>query len=233
MVAVHPVSRRERLRAETDAEIKQAALAQIATQGASALSIRGVARAIGMSPAGLYRYYDSLEALLTALIADAYGELADAVTAAAGEPGTARDRIRGAMHAYRDWALADPQRFVLIFGAPVPGYSAPPDGPTEVANRRIGAAFFRLAAQAHAEGSLRIPSSGRPPTPGELGAAARLGTELPAPAVPTLLGAYAHLHGLVALEVLGQLDWVYPGLDADTFFATEVDSIVDRLLPPT
>jgi AcrR family transcriptional regulator len=227
---VQPVSRRERLRAETDAEIKQAALAQVAGQGASALSIRGVARAIGMSPAGLYRYYDSLEALLTALVADAYGELADAVSSAVDAPGTAGDRLRGALHAYRDWALAEPQRFLLIFGTPVPGYTAPPDGPTEVANRRLGAAFFRLAAQAHSEGSLTIPPADRPPTPGELTAAARLSADLPAPAVPALLGAYAHLHGLVALEVLGQLDWVYPDADADTFFATEVDRIVDRLL---
>ena len=65
------MSRRERLRASTIDEIKHAALAQIENDGAAALSVRGVARDIGMSPAGLYRYYDGRDALLTELITDA------------------------------------------------------------------------------------------------------------------------------------------------------------------
>jgi AcrR family transcriptional regulator len=229
MADTPPVGRRERLRADTYAEIKKAALAQVAAEGASALSVRGIARAIGMSPAGLYRYYDSLAALLTDLIADAYNELADAVSAASSEPGSLAERLRLAMHAYRDWALAERQRFLLIFGTPLPGYEAPANGPTEVANRRLGAVFFQLAAHAHAQGSLNVPPVSRPPTSRELAAAASLGVELPPVAVAALLSAYAHLHGLVILEVLGQFDWVYPGTDANAFFSDETHRIAERL----
>lgn len=224
-------SRRERLRADTYSEIKDAALAQIAAEGASALSIRGVARAIGMSPAGVYRYYDSLDSLLTDLIADAYNDLATAVITAAQAPGTPVEHLRRAMHAYRAWALREPQRFLLIFGTPIPGYEAPDDGPTEIAHRRLGAAFFELLGRAQADQSHDLESSARPPTPGERQAAAHLGGDLPPENVAGLLSAYAHLYGLVALEVLGQFHWVYPGADADVFFASEVDHIISRLLP--
>ena len=79
-------TRRELTRTATIAQIKQAALDQIEHEGAPALSIRGVARAIGMSPAGLYRYYDGRDALLTDLLADAYMDLARAVATASGLP---------------------------------------------------------------------------------------------------------------------------------------------------
>lgn len=75
------------------------------------------------------------------------------------------------MHAYRAWATADPQRFLLIFGTPIPGYAAPEDGPTEQANRRIGAAFFGVAADAHAASQLIEADPGRPLTPTEQAAA--------------------------------------------------------------
>jgi hypothetical protein len=132
------------------------------------------------------------------------------------------------MLAYRDWARADPQRFLLIFGTPVPGYTAPEDGPTEQANRRIGSAFFGVAADAAAAGELVVPELRRPLAPAETTAAERLGPDLPAAAVPALISAYAHFHGLVTLEILSQLDWIYP--DPDAFYAAEVEHILDRIL---
>jgi AcrR family transcriptional regulator len=227
---VHPESRRDRLRAETFSEIKNAALAQIAVEGASAVSIRGVARAIGMSPAGVYRYYDGLDALLTDLIADAYDGLATAVSTAATAQGTPHECLRRAMHAYRAWALSEPHRFLLILGTPIPGYEAPDDGPTEIANRRLGSAFFNVVGRAYAEQQGDLPPLSRPPIPSE-STAARLAVDVPPQAVAGLLSAYAHLYGLVALEVLGQFHWVYRGADADMFFAGEVDSMIERLLP--
>jgi AcrR family transcriptional regulator len=225
---VPTLTRRERLRADTITEIKRAALEQIATRGAASLSIRGVARDIGMSPAGLYRYYDSLDTLITELVTDSYADLATTVEAATGAPGTPRARLEAGMHAYRDWARADPQRFLLIFGTPIPGYAAPEDGPTEQANRRIGAAFFRVAADAVARGELSVPDPGRPLSPSEEATATRFGADLPPAAVPALVSAYAHFHGLVTLEILGQLSWLYP--DPDAFYATEVGRILDLLL---
>jgi AcrR family transcriptional regulator len=224
-------TRRERTRADTLAQIRQAALDQIEAQGASALSIRGVARAIGMSPAGLYRYFDGRDALLTDLLVDAYLDLAHAVAAAAGlpadpsagtpteVPGEVGDPIAAmlrAIGAYREWAVANPSRFLLIFGTPVPGYSAPEDGPTVAANRQMGQVFFTLAAQGWATGRIAPPPKDAAIadlTPGEADLHAQLealAPGFPAWLIPRMLAGWAQWHGLVTLEVTGQMDWIYP-----------------------
>ena len=220
-------TRRDRLRAATIEEIKTAALEQIAASGAGALSIRGIARAIGMSPAGLYRYYTGIDDLITALIADAYNDLADRVAESASGPGPARERLRNAMLAYREWCLEHPNRFLLIFGTPIPGYAAPAEGPTVIANRRIGEAFFALGAESWAAGGLAVPPAGRPLQPQEEAFADTIAPNFPPEAVGAFLSAWAHFHGIVTLEILHQLDWIYP--DAGAFYATEVDRILDRL----
>ena len=217
--------RRERLRLATIAEIKQAALHQIAHAGAGSLSIRGIARAIGMSPAGLYRYYDSLDSLLTELIADAYNELADAVDTAVAAPGTVRERLVAGMTAYRRWSTDHSNQFLLIFGTPIPGYAAPEEGPTVQATRRIGAAFFALVLEGWQTGALDLAASPRPPTPEEEGFLAGVAPGFPASWLSPFVGAWAHFHGMVTLEILGQLDWIYP--DGDDFYRTEVERLVD------
>ena len=225
-------TRRERLRAETIAEIKAAALAQIAHQGAASLSIRAVARDIGMSPAGLYRYYDGRDALLTDLITDAYTDLAVAVESAiASEQGDVIERFAAGVRAYRRWALEQPNRFLLIFGTPVPGYAAPEGGPTVAANRRMGQAFFSVAGEALERGRF-APTARRHPTPGEEAFAQEIAEEMPGfPPETTgvLLGAWAHWHGLVALEVGHQFDWIYPEGDADAFFEGELERLIEGL----
>lgn len=216
--------RRERLRQATIAEIKQAALDQIAHDGATSLSIRGIARAIGMSPAGLYRYYDSLDSLLTELIADAYNELADAVDAAVAVPGTVPDRLVAGMLAYRQWSVDRRNQFLLIFGTPIPGYAAPEEGPTVEATRRIGAAFFALVYEGWRSGELEIPVAAREASPAEQQFLAGVAPDFPASWLPAFVGAWAHFHGMVTLEVLGQLDWIYP--DGALFYRTEVERLV-------
>lgn len=222
-------TRRARLRAATFREIKDAALAQIADVGAPSLSLRGVARTIGMSPAGLYRYYDGRDALLTDLITDAYSALADAVEhgiASGGEHPA--DRFAAGIRAYRQWSIDHRNEFLLIFGTPIPGYAAPEDGPTVEANRRMGRAFFEVGVEAWQRGTFRPIALDRPPTPGEEQLANEIDPSLPASLVPLMLGTWAHFHGLVALEVLGQLHWVYP-TDRDVFFETELSRLLDGL----
>ena len=107
-----------------------------------------------MSPAGLYRYFDSLDSLLTELIADAYNDLADTVDTATTGPGTVRERLLAGMLAYRRWSLDHPNQFLLIFGTPIPGYAAPEEGPTVEANRRVGAAFFDVVVDGWRTGTL-------------------------------------------------------------------------------
>ncbi|MFC4087047.1 TetR/AcrR family transcriptional regulator [Amycolatopsis samaneae] len=123
-------SPRERYRARMRTDIKEQAWEQIATAGASALSLNAIAKRLGMSGPALYRYYAGRDDLITELIGDAYRSLADtmAEAAASGEADLAE-----LGRTTRRWALADPQRYFLIYGTPVPGYHSPADI-TEIAN---------------------------------------------------------------------------------------------------
>ncbi|MFF8028730.1 TetR/AcrR family transcriptional regulator [Streptomyces sp. NPDC007896] len=114
---------RERYRAQVRAEIKERAWEQIATAGASALSLNAIAKGMGMSGPALYRYFASRDELITELVRGAYRSLADTFRAAR----TAGADPAGLAHALRGWALADPQRYFLVYGTPVPGYHAPDD----------------------------------------------------------------------------------------------------------
>lgn len=222
-------TRRERIRQATIGEIKEAALAQIASQGAGALSIRGVARAIGMSPAGLYRYYDGLDSLLTELIADAYGDLASAVEEGTRSPGAPARRLLAGMLAYRRWCVEHQGRFLLIFGTPIPGYVAPEEGPTVEASRRIGAAFFEVVHEGWRTGTLALRAPARTATSREREFLAGTAPDLPAPWLSAFVSTWAHIHGLVTLEVLGQLDWLYP--DGEWFYRLETERMIDAWAP--
>ncbi|PRH76978.1 hypothetical protein C6N75_22710, partial [Streptomyces solincola] len=114
---------RERYRAQVRAEIKDRAWEQIATAGASALSLNAVAKSMGLSGPALYRYFAGRDELITELVRDAYRSLADALHAVAAE-GT---DLAGLARALREWALADPHRYFLVWGTPIPGYQAPED----------------------------------------------------------------------------------------------------------
>lgn len=114
---------RERYRTQVRTEIKERAWEQIATAGATALSLNAIAKQMGMSGPALYRYFAGRDELITELIRDAYGSLADALRTAA-ESGA---DLTALAHALREWALADPHRYFLIYGTPVPGYQAPDD----------------------------------------------------------------------------------------------------------
>jgi AcrR family transcriptional regulator len=116
---------RERARAELTRDITNEARRQLAEVGANGLSLRAVARELGMVSSALYRYFPSRDDLLTALIVDAYGSLA-AAAEQADDPGrTPRRRLRAVCVAVRAWARANPHEYALIYGSPVPGYSAP------------------------------------------------------------------------------------------------------------
>ncbi|MFB7467468.1 TetR/AcrR family transcriptional regulator [Streptomyces sp. NPDC056224] len=113
---------RERYRQQVRAEIKEKAWEQIAAAGTSALSLNAIAKHMGLSGAALYRYFTGRDELLTELVRDAYQSLAGtfrtiAERGEAGLPALARG--------LREWALADPQRYFLVYGTPVPGYRAP------------------------------------------------------------------------------------------------------------
>ncbi|WP_238008660.1 TetR/AcrR family transcriptional regulator [Dactylosporangium sp. AC04546] len=125
---------RERYREQVRDEIKAHAWEQVATAGATALSLNAIAKQMGISGPALYRYFASRDDLITDLVLDAYRDLAETCEAAyaAGDP--AAGRLTATAAAIRGWALAAPHRYLLIYGTPVPGYAAPPES-TALASR--------------------------------------------------------------------------------------------------
>jgi AcrR family transcriptional regulator len=190
-------------------EIKAVARRHLATAGAN-LSLRAVARDMGMVSSALYRYFASRDALLTALIIDAYnalGEAAENADAGVADRADLRSRWLAIGHAVRQWALANPAEYALIFGSPVPGYAAPQD--TIAAAIRTPAALVGLLSEGITSGLLRAPD------PGELAAdvhadLARVRDQY-FPSVPEALLArgtiaWIHLFGAVSFELFGQLN---------------------------
>jgi AcrR family transcriptional regulator len=204
---------RERARSEITVAIKNEARRQLAAEGAAKLSLRAVARALGMASSALYRYFPSRDDLLTALIVDAYNAVGEAAE-------TARDALRGSRAAdpltrwrtvcgaVREWALAHPHEYALIYGSPVPGYSAP-QTTTEPA-ARVGLALIGVVRDAYAAGTLKEPAEPLPDAVlGEaLALAAELGVELPGAVMARLVAAWAQLFGLLSFELFGQFNGV-------------------------
>src|SRR5690349_9228706 len=140
------VSIRARVRAEMIDEIKSVARRHLATDGAN-LSLRAVARDMGMVSSAIYRYFASRDELLTALIIDAYnalGAAAEAGDAAVANREDLRGRWLAVCNGVRRWALSAPAEYALIYGSPVPGYAAPPE--TVIAMSRTPAAMAKIIA---------------------------------------------------------------------------------------
>jgi AcrR family transcriptional regulator len=230
-----PRTARARVREQMTGEILAVARRHVAEQGAAALSLRSVARDLEMAPSALYRYYDGRDALLSALILDAYESLAAEVERAAdparGRGGSDAERWRAAPSAVRAWALGHAHEWGLIFGAPVPGYHAPEA--TVEPYARIAAALMRPVVEAHVAGRLvppdEGPTSARHDAPALVAAVAPVAEglfpELPSGALPSALvvrmvEAFASLVGVISLEVFGH--WRHTILDPAVFFDVTV-----------
>jgi AcrR family transcriptional regulator len=203
-------TRRERRRSETTAEIKEVALRLMAEGGPGAITLRAIAREMGMTANAVYSYFPTRDDLITTLIRDVYDDLADVLEAARDHhPATAAAaRIMAWACGFRDWSLAHREGFRLIYGDPVPGYRAPEGGAAPDAERRVCAGLIGLAAGAwpHAESAYADQefewSDFEPALVTEV---RRDFPALPPAAVAVALRIWGHLHGLVSLEVLGHL----------------------------
>jgi AcrR family transcriptional regulator len=223
------LSRRERVRQATVEEIKAVARAQMAAEGTAGVTLRAIAREMGMTAPALYRYFGSRDELVTALVTDAYDALADAMEAAvdAAGPGGHAGRVRAAFGAFRAWGLEHPTEFALIFGSPIPGYVAPET--TRPAGVRYTDLLVRLLADAVADGALDPARIGLQPSPALARQVEELqrrrgGPGLPAPVLAFGLGAWARVHGLVTLEVFGHLAQAIG--DGTALFEQELEGIV-------
>lgn len=190
------MGRRDAARAQTVDRILTAARGEIARVGGVGLSMRSVAREVGMVSSAIYRYFPSREDLLTAMILESYRGLADALRAAAGDPGVESDaeRWNRLAAALRDWGLRSPHEFQLIYGTPIPGFVAPAE--TIPAAAEVAAPFLGCL------GTRRVP--GFEPSPGSSGLRALAeGAGITASAAAAVVAAISELVGFVGLELAG------------------------------
>ncbi|MET4592434.1 TetR-like C-terminal domain-containing protein [Arthrobacter sp. 754] len=200
---------RERARAQTIADIVRLGRVHLATDGAAALSLRAVARDLGVVSSAVYRYVANRDELLTLLLVDAYDELGDAVDAAvdAVPEHDFAGRFTALGRAVRGWALKEPARYGLLFGSPVPGYQAPA-GRTTTPGTRVIFRLVGIVDSAYRAGAL-APEPGAAVVPSALSAdlaaiRAELGLEVPDAVLANGALVWTSLFGTVSFEVFGQ-----------------------------
>jgi AcrR family transcriptional regulator len=211
-----PRTARQRVRAEVLGEIKAVAREHLREHGSGALSLRAVARDVGMVSSAVYRYFPSRDELLTALIVDAYSDFGRAVTEA--ERAVRRSDLIGrwmaATRGARRWAIAEPHQYALIFGSPIPGYAAPEDTVDPAAITPL--VLLAIVADGAAGGRSARPSG--PHTRSlrsdlrRLAAAAAPGVS--DDAVDRGVMAYSQLIGAISFELFGHLHNVISDLEA-------------------
>lgn len=226
------MSRRERLRIETTAEIKSVALGLMASGGPGAITLRAIARDMGMTPNAIYGYFATRDDLITALIGDVYTSLAATVDAAL-EPVPAEAvaaRIAAWGHAFRGWALANPEGFRLIYVDAVPGY-VPPDG-APAAEIRFCTILAVLAEAAWPYAAPLYADAGFEWSDFDMAVADEVRRALPdlSPGAMALsLYIWARVHGMVTLELQGRLQ---SGTGAGKLFRAELGHLIRSLGVP-
>jgi len=217
-------------RRELTQAITAEARSQLAEHGADGLSLRAVARALGMASSALYRYFPSRDELLTALIIEAYSALGDAVEAADAsvDRGAFAARFFAVCRAARGWAGAHPHEYALIYGSPVPGYRAPPATIDPAA--RIPVALFGPLLDGWRAGVVHTPeeaplSAGLTAQLSEVAAA--IAPDLPPALVGAAIRLWIQLFGMISFELFGHL--VGSVDPADEFFEHEIAAVAGRL----
>ncbi len=210
------MNRRQQYREQTRQEVKRIALEQLAEDGIAGVSVNAIGKRMGVTGPALYRYFANRDALLTELISDGYHDLADTVTNAVAGVRTRPAKLRAAAQALRDWALAAPHRYLLLFGTPVPGYEAP--------GHTLDAAHRTMVALLSTVGEDTEPP-GRGKLHRQVGAwGERMGLrDLTARQLHWGLVAWSRLHGHISLEVAGQLTLLQ--VDPELLFDAEVDAL--------
>ena len=198
------VGARARARAEVRAAILAAAAERLADEGAEQLSLRAVARDVGMVSSAVYRYFASRDELLTALIIQAYDSLGDHVEAQIestdGRPAAAR-WVDAAL-AIRRWALDHPNDYALIYGTPIRGYAAPDD--TVTPGTRVSRALARIVHDADRLEPVASPPIERVLSESFVALRTELDLDIDDATTLAMLTAWTQLFGLLTFELFGQ-----------------------------
>jgi AcrR family transcriptional regulator len=244
---VEPLSRRDRARADTVREIKTTARRVLVDQGVDGLALRAVAREMGMTAPGLYRYFDSREDLVEHVVADLYDELTDILEKVrdAAEPRTPGHQLLVISRVFRTWAVTHPAEFGLLFGSAGLGV-LPEDAhdygerPSQVAAARFGAVFATLVAQIYFERGFPVPADEDidPNLQKQLQDwCTKLPVPLPLGVMHVFLSCWIRLYGLVCMEIFGHLRFALndpePMFEAELLALGTVLGIGDEYRPPS
>jgi AcrR family transcriptional regulator len=221
--------RREKILDITREEIKDTARKLMAEKGTAGLSVRAIARQMGMTAPALYHYYESLNNLITALIQDAFTQLADTLEAAAinSTLTTSAERLSSVSYSYRQWALEHPMDFQLIYGNPIPNYEQPTDV-TYPPARRAFLVLAKLFSAAIENEEVDLPKKYLDLPSALEQSLVKLtqveGHDLPLPALYLTAATWVKLHGHVMLELF---NLIQPVIDnTDEFFHYEIQNFL-------
>ncbi|MEH3156757.1 MAG: TetR-like C-terminal domain-containing protein [Gordonia paraffinivorans] len=213
-------------RAEMAADVLRIGRDHLVAHGPTGLSLRAVARDLGVVSSAVYRYVRSRDDLLTLLVVDAYTELADAVDTAIAETEDARSRIVRAATAMRSWAIAEPARWALLYGTPVAGYEAPGETTTGPGTR-VMATLVACAAEL-------TPAPARPVSDTLHTDFDRIrsefGTDIPDASLVRALSLWSVIVGAISCEVFGQYGRDTFS-DTGSLFDLQIRASVDAAFP--
>ncbi|WP_167101386.1 TetR/AcrR family transcriptional regulator [Mycobacterium sp. DL592] len=217
-------------RQRIEAEILELARRQLSTEGAAGLSVRAIARDLGMASSAVYRYVASRDELLTLLLVATYSELADCVEQARGRvDGDWRAEVAAIAHAMRRWALDQPACWALLYGSPVPGYHAPPELTIGPGTRVVGALFDAVGKGVTAGAIARTDNPVAQPLSADLH---QLRVEFDFPGDDALMvrctTVWGAVVGAICLEVFGQYG-ADSFTDTDALFGQQIRLIVGLL----
>jgi AcrR family transcriptional regulator len=221
-----PRPRRNEQQPNLQEAIKETAWKQLAEVGAPALSLRAIARELGITAPAIYNYFPDRDALVTALIMDAYQTFGDSQLAARDSVPESDPvgRLLATGLAYRQWAHQFPERYQLIFGTPIPGYEAPYDVTMPVAARSMIALVSTVEAIRKA-GKLKVENF--PEVSPEYRPAFELwrkyGGDVEMVSLSIAVLIWAHAHGIVSLEISRNLPPFGP--DGNALFEYQLEAI--------
>ena len=230
---VGALSRRDRVRAETTVEIKQTARKILVEHGPEAVTLRAIARDMGMTAPALYRYFSSREDLLRHVCGDIFSEIAADIRAAAGRAAEESDgdvtaKLIAACREFRHWALTHREEFGLLFGTPLPGLEPIHNDKTDECAMEFAGSFFGLFLELWQRHPFPVPAD-QEIEPGLAAQLTRytgaLGVDLPIGAALVFLRCWVRLYGMVSLEVFGHLHFALD--DAAPMFEITLAELAD------
>jgi AcrR family transcriptional regulator len=227
-----PRQRNEDQHEKITQRILESARQQMREHGTAGLGMRSIARDLDLAPSGLYRYFENLDAIITALILDAFHALADTIEASSHSvaSGDYAGRIQAVMMAYRRWALEHPVDFQLIYGNPIPGYQAPTEV-TLAAARRGFKTVVQLLREAMAAGALEPPAEYQTlpaSTIEHLNAVSDFeGYDVPTIVLCLATVGWTRIHGFVMLELFNNIQPIVG--DPEIFYRVELQAMIRQL----